>query len=211
MLSVQIGADKGEAVSHAMGWLEFVAAMTKSLAWPLVVALVFVLFRREIKERIRDILKLSLPGVAAEFDKKADEVKSSLVVAQIDHNSYIDTSYVSDLFDIKVTRDQEIKSFENVGRIVAAWSQIENVVKVRLEHAGVEISKLGTSMQFLVAAKAHNFITPDQFNSLRGLLTMRNLAAHGRADDITENRVTEYLILANAILTVLEMTAPGQQ
>lgn len=190
-----------------MGWLEFIASMTKSLAWPLVVILIFILFRKEIKERIRDILKLSLPGVAAEFDKKADEVKSSLVNASSPLGGVLVAAPEAIAFEIRESQDEEIESFANVGRIVSAWSKIENIVKRRLQAVNVDVTRLGPS-QLLLAAKTQNLITRDQFDSLRGLLAMRNLAAHGRADEITNNRVSEFLVLANAIMTLLDITPP---
>ncbi len=205
MIAMEIGKASDQAAAHTMNGLEFIAQMTQSLAWPLVVVILLVMFREQLRSRVADLSKISFPGGAAEFDKQASEVKSSLASAAADTSKSTIAPFVApDLTSVSSSADG---GFTHVGRIVATWSQIEDIVRKRLKDAGVHAGDL-RGIALLEEAKSTGLLTYDQFNSLRGLNAMRNLAAHGQAGDITEQRVTEFVVLANAMETVLSMTAP---
>ncbi len=208
MFSLDIGKASEQAAPHAMGALEFIAEMTKSLAWPLAAVIIVLLFHKQLQERIGDLSKFSFPGGGVEFDKQADEVKSSVANASAAAGAIGTIVARAPTATATVIPDAEFEVKDrNVGRIITTWSQIEEIVRKRLKNAGVPVGHIG-GIQLLTEAKAAGLLTEDQFNSLRGLNAMRNLAAHGQAGDVTEQRVTEFVVLANAIETVLSMTAP---
>ena len=89
--------------------------------------------------------------------------------------------------------------------IVDSWSELERLVRDRLVRRGVSgISAFGTA-RLLDLALERGVITKVQHRSLRGLNAMRNLAVHG-GRDIETNRADEFLALADAMKTVLEIT-----
>jgi hypothetical protein len=49
-------------------------------------------------------------------------------------------------------------------------------------------------------------ITPETENAIEGVTVLRNLAAHGRADEVTSERAKDYLSLVDAILYSLRPT-----
>ncbi len=215
MIALEIGKASDQAVVHTMNGLEFIAEMTKNLAWPLVVLILLVMFKDQFRSRIADLSKISFPGGAAEFDLQASEVKSSLAnaataagaIGAVPDIPKADDSVSLATPELAFAATSNVGGFTNVGRIIATWSQIEDIVRRRLKDARVHASDL-RGIALLEEAKSAGLLTDDQFNSLRGLNAMRNLAAHGQAGDVTDQRVTEFVVLANAIETVLSMTAP---
>jgi hypothetical protein len=101
--------------------------------------------------------------------------------------------------------DEKEHVSRNTARIVTAWQDLEEAVRRRLTRAGVDASSLGASA-LLQTAREHNLITDAQRRSLSGLDALRNLAVHGRESDIDDGRTQEFLALANAMKTVLDIT-----
>ncbi|MGN6425035.1 MAG: hypothetical protein ACTHLA_17185 [Asticcacaulis sp.] len=180
-----------------MGWLEFIATIVKALAWPIAAVVGFVLFRKSILTLLSSISKISHGETAINFDRQGKEVGASIVADQ----STLPLPQLEAVASITT---------ENIGKIVKTWSELEGIVRQRLITKGVDRAESLSGKPVIVAARHHNLITSDQANSLMGLLTMRNLAVHGREDEISDARTNEFLVLADAIKTVLEMTA-GQQ
>ncbi|MGE0829814.1 MAG: hypothetical protein AB7O04_10740 [Hyphomonadaceae bacterium] len=171
-----------------MSTLEFIASMVASLAWPITLCTFLLVFQKPILGAFhgRAISKISLGDTTLEFDSKAKEV-ASLVTA-----TGADSEKVSEIAPA------------TVAKITYAWRELEAIVRRRLNAKGVRANDLGIAAA-IDAAEAHAVLTTDQANSLRGLLTMRNLALHSRAGEITEERATDFIVLASAIKTVLEI------
>jgi len=177
-----------------MGLLEFIATMVKAVAWPFAAVVGFFLFRKPILILLGSISKISHGDTAINFDRQGKEVGASIVADQP---------------SLPLPQLEAVTSIttENIGKIAKAWSDLENIVRQRLIAKGVERAESLSGKSVIVAARHHNLITSDQANSLMGLYTMRNLAVHGRDDEISDARTNEFLVLADAIKTVLEMTS----
>jgi len=180
-----------------MGWLQFIATLVQALAWPIAAVIGFILFRKPILTLLSSISKISHGDTAINFDRQGKEVGASIVADQ----SALPLPQLEAVASITT---------ENIGKIAKTWSELESIVRQRLVAKGVERAESLSGKPVIVAARHHNLITSDQANSLMGLYTMRNLAVHGRDDEISNARTNEFLVLADAIKTVLEMTA-GQQ
>ncbi len=128
-----------------------------------------------------------MAGSSVEFDWQAKEVASLVSVTGAD------SKQVSQLAP------------KNVAQITAAWKELEELVRRRLEAKGIRPDMLDGEAAVDVASK-RGLLTNDQANSLRGLMTMRNLAVHSRQGEITDARVTDFVVLASAMKTVLQMT-----
>lgn len=195
-----------------MSTLEFIAAMTKELAYPVVIVIAIAVFHAPLARLIDRLRKVSHGDTAAEFDEAAVDVKELLVKIggpiQVHAEQSAQSSNWFNFFQPeRAVSDAEIEPtiHKNIGKVIIAWNALENMVKARLEAANVSTKNLHGE-RLLTEARLKQILTTDQFNSLRGLYVMRNLAAHGRADDITEERVTEFILLANAMGVVLDMT-----
>lgn len=181
----------------SMDALQFIAAMTKALAWPLVALVAIILFRNVIGSRIGSILKISHGKTAVEFDHAAKQVEAVIAAEKLPATA-------------RPLLDDRGGQITNIGRIVAAWSQLEEIVRRRLLASGESVERMpGVAM--LRLAQERGVITLEQLKALLGLNAMRNLAAHGRAGEIDEGRVEEFLTLADAMSTVLAIADQGRK
>ena len=57
--------------------------------------------------------------------------------------------------------------------------------------------------QLLRLALDHGVITPEAAKAVEGITVMRNLTAHGRANEVTVERARDYLALVDAVLYTL--------
>lgn len=95
---------------------------------------------------------------------------------------------------------------EHTAQIVQAWEGLERLVRTKLSRMGEpDTANLGATALLTMAHKA-GVLTDAQQRSLRGLNTMRNLAVHGRDPDVDSERMKDFLLLAEAMKVVLEIT-----
>ena len=100
--------------------------------------------------------------------------------------------------------EQRAHLTEPTGAIVVGWNELEAMIRRRLQSKGIDASNLG-SARLLDVALQRGAITDVQHRSLRGLNVMRNLAVHGERE-VDASRAGEFLVLADAMKTVLEIT-----
>jgi hypothetical protein len=175
-----------------MSVLEFIASIVRSVAWPSVIVVAVILFHRPIAERIKSILKISHKDTEVSFDHEAKEVEATLASVKLPTNT-------------RLTREVKAHASTNVGRIASEWAKIEEKVRHRLIGAGVDASSL-TGAAVLHAAHERSLISGDQLRALLGLNVMRNLAVHRPEGEIDERRTREFMDLAEAINTILDIS-----
>lgn len=185
-----------------MGWAQFVASIVKSTAWPTVVVVTIVLFRHPIKELITSIseLKIGKDGVTGKWDRAAAEVWEGLRKVSAEPN----LAEREKLTFVSPTHAAEVQS-PNGTKIVAAWAQLERALRKKLEKIGEAGIETGAAT-LVEEAVRRGVITDIQAKSLRGLYALRNLATHGGDGDVSDARLNEYLAMADAMKTVLEIT-----
>jgi hypothetical protein len=72
----------------------------------------------------------------------------------------------------------------------------ELIAQVDSEQTGQNV---GTA-RLTRTALANGLITPETARAIEGITVMRNLAAHGRANEVTPERARDYLALVDAVL-----------
>ncbi|MBI3439206.1 MAG: hypothetical protein HY054_11270, partial [Proteobacteria bacterium] len=98
---------------------------------------------------------------------------------------------------------------ERVGRVVEAWKRVEGALRQRVEEKTGEAPK--RSSDALRLAVQHELLTADQIQSLNGLRIMRNLAVHGPPTEFSEKHATQFVVLADALVTLLNFRKLGNQ
>ena len=66
-----------------MTYLQFVASMTGSMAWPIFVLAVAISFRKHIAKLIVSVSKISHGETEVLFDQKAKEVQAAMAVSDL--------------------------------------------------------------------------------------------------------------------------------
>jgi hypothetical protein len=172
--------------------LAFVAAMTGSLAWPIVVTVALILFRHSIRALVEKIGSLRIGNWGADFDNRGAEAAATGVpiAARAAHPVPAD----SEMLEL-ANQSPRLAIIESATRLEAA---LRNLADKSLER--VENRPPG---QLIRELEKNGTIDRNTANSLQGLFVMRNLAVHGPESELTTQRAVDFISLANAILFVL--------
>jgi hypothetical protein len=84
--------------------------------------------------------------------------------------------------------------------VLEGYIRLERELRTLLHSAGDSKASEGLSGMALARALAEKgLVTPETVNALDGLTVLRNLVAHGRTDEVTEERARDYLALVDAL------------
>lgn len=170
-----------------MNDLEFIAALVRALAWPVLLLVAALLVRAPLLSLLNSISKVSHGDTAVEFDRAKKEVGASLVAeASID----------------PAALPEGARASQTVGEIVVAWSEVETMLRERLKSKGVPGDRFPPNI-LAVVARDQGIITPELFKSIQGLRELRNLAIHGRPSEISQTRANEFVALSSAVKTAI--------
>jgi hypothetical protein len=177
--------------------LEFISSLVESLTWPAALVVIAILFRAEIRRLlIRQLRRLRAGPVEFEFDRLLSQVEVELdqpdvPVASSDaaRGRPIDSTLA------------ELAVASPSSAVMEAHAAVEQALRdfVASVAPDEKIDRLGVAG---LARKALELglITPETANAIQGITVLRNLAAHGRAREVTADRALDYLALTDAVL-----------
>jgi hypothetical protein len=178
-----------------MNWLGFIAAVIQAVAWPLVVVIVALVFRAELRGLLRGPLqRLKVGPLEAEWNR---------VLAALD----------TEIGSPTPTRSQPDKGFAELQGLAekdpdrAVFEAHERIVKRLQEMTGQEIGEpplAATAASLARVAADRGRIAPATLRAIEGITLLRNLAAHGGPGSVTPERAAEYVAYAEMILWVLD-------
>ncbi len=88
--------------------------------------------------------------------------------------------------------------------VMEAYSRVESQLRLQLEAAGAPIGDLRIGAAGLARLAAREgLITEETARAVEGISVLRNLAAHGRAGEVTEERAMDYLALVDGVFFAL--------
>lgn len=173
-----------------MTWMQFVAALVQSLAWPIVVVIAIFAFKRPMVSLLAKIKQLTWGDkTVALYDDKAVEVEARVEVAKV-------TS--------EPTKPAPLATSTYVGKIVLIWSAIIDGLNAKIRES-VGHFNYRNDAEILRTAYIHGLLTDEQNSALEGLRAMRNLAVHSPDKKIDEKRYTEFFVMADAMATILKL------
>jgi hypothetical protein len=176
--------------------LQFVASLVNSLAWPLAVVVIALVFRVQIRRLMTGQLRRLRAGpVEMEFDRLLSEVGVELATPKTTAppNSDGGSPLIDEFADVAL-----VSPLAAVldGHAAVEQALRELIAKVDPGQAG---RKVGTA-RLTSTALAKGLITPETAKAIEGITVMRNLAAHGQANEVTSERARGYLALVDAVL-----------
>jgi hypothetical protein len=84
--------------------------------------------------------------------------------------------------------------------VFSGYVRLERALHELLQAAGHAPDDRRSSKELAHQAVSLGLITPETLNAFEGLTVLRNLVAHGRTDEVTEDRARDYLSLVDALL-----------
>ncbi len=190
-------------------WQEFIASLTGSLAWPAAVLAMAWMFRSSLGRLLSGEIKrwkAGPAGVEVEYWEKAiAEARQEL--AQDRASAPAEAAEEgSREFRHEMT---ELAAISPRSAVMESFRRVELQLRSMLELAGLEEVRPTGARMMAETALQHGFITAATVDAIRGMSTLRNLAAHGHDDsEIDQARALEFIDLAEAVLFALEHSSP---
>jgi hypothetical protein len=185
-----------------MSALEFVAAMTKALAWPTAAVVVAVLFRTQLRALLSAPARRVKAGpLEIEWDRTVAEAQVELDQPGLTTASLPPAGPVS-------AELGEVAERSPTAAVMEAHATIERELRQLLIDSGVPDNELRVGATGLARIGVdRGVVTKETLNAVEGISVLRNLAAHGRAGDVSTDRAGDYLALADAVLYAIRNKA----
>lgn len=193
---------------------EFIASLASSLAWPCAVVVVALMLRAELKDLMQrplsnlavGPLKLEWPE-AAEWTREAVEgiPNEDVSIQEVPHPDLPEapeeefTAALRPLVDLAPAE-----------AIKAAYAMLGRELRSRLIALGqpAELTSKFDTRDLAIYARNYKLISAKTLEAIKGLDTLRNLAAHGDGTRTTPAEASEFVDLVEALLFALATQNP---
>ena len=170
-----------------MTWLEFIASLVSSLAWPAIIVFAVSLFKKPLSAligRIRSIERGEDGNVKFSFEEILAEIPISKDDIVIDENSNI----------------KRLAAVSPKAAVLEAWIEIEKAAKEKMASLPIE----GKDRQWLKRDPISfftykNIFPPSVESDLQRLRFLRNQIVHANDQAISEDDALRYVEVAEAI------------
>ena len=165
-----------------MDVLAFVASIVGSLAWPLAVVLLVILFRTQIRSWMA---RPPRHVKAGPFEIEWDQLVEAATVK------------------VAESRARDATGVTPEARVLAAFGEVEGAFREAVADAGWQDADRRPLRTLLDQAQSDGLVSAETVEAIHGLIGLRNLAAHGGAA-LTEERVDDFRILADAVIYAIQ-------
>lgn len=165
-----------------MNWLQFFASVIGSMAWPIAVVVLGIMFREQVKTLLGKVKSLKAAGLEAAFaeDTKrvAEEVQAKLL-----------TPTEMNPLDSPMGKKFVPRSDERPSAIILdSWLELEHAVGNMINELAIETKRPANIKNCLEALK--DYVTTDTRIFIDELRRLRNQVAHNR--DLEPDQGTAY-------------------
>jgi hypothetical protein len=173
-----------------MGWLEFIARIVESLAWPAALIILLLLLREHLLRIPSYIRKAKYKDFEITFGDSIDIVESDADIAGIEVPKDLPNEY-NELLQNNKNRLHVV--------VIEAWAMIERelVQKVRKSKEGNKKLSVKAMGKIL---RERNFLSEEEVELLNSFLQTRHRAVHEEIDELKEEDVVDFLRVAAALL-----------
>lgn len=174
--------------------------MADALAWPAAAVAVALVFRSQIRSLFnREKGGVSVGPFSVTWDGWERAVRADLAAEDVDAPPST-PSPTNGLVD----ELGPILEISPGAAIVEAFGRVEYSLQ---ELIGDQAPPSAVLSNRIRAAQNLGLITDETARAIDGLRVMRNLAAHGRTDELTRDRAVDYLVLTDAVLYAMRTKA----
>jgi len=169
---------------------EFIA----SVAWPVVILAIAVMFRKPI---VAALASATGRLKAGPFEMAWEQAISTLE-REVDQSPALSEYEVDDSASNK---SRELVDVSPAAAIVEAYGRVEVALRNLLKMNDVQGNENAWSVRTLAGlARQHDLITGETEHAIDGLRVLRNLAAHGKGNDLSSQRAQEFVALADGVV-----------
>jgi hypothetical protein len=205
-----------------VSWLEFISSMTGALAWPLIIVIVLLSFRKAITKLLPDLrrLKAGPTGLEMEWERKLEEVRQELKASEaieslspedarprMEAPSATDPSETVSASRRFLGEIEELAKVSPSAAVLEAYRRLEAVLRraVRERHPDLSDRDLVTT-RLIRTAIGNGLIREQEYSALQDLRIMRNSLAHGaETPTIDYSQAMEYATLVEQLIIYIEL------
>lgn len=189
-----------------MDWKEFVSSLIGALAWPATILLVILIFRSSISKLLSGQVKrwkAGPGGIEFEYWERAISDAREHLLRGRDRTTL--RPEVAIQFEAEM---QKLAEVSPETAVLESYGRIEAALRTRLQ---TQDSDLQSTLQLARTAAERGLINAETLNAIEGLTVLRNLAAHGRAGELTPQRALEFAALSEAVLFAMRQVPKADQ
>ncbi|WP_139182873.1 hypothetical protein [Actinopolyspora xinjiangensis] len=182
-----------------MSWLQFIADLVGVLAWPVLVSVGLVIFRKPITALAqgmaagRSLKRVKAGPIEAEWEQQLDQTEQAMVGAAQLQNERPDSDTAEDPHTEELLA---LASKSPTGALLKAFQLLEIELSRVAEESGVlKDSKRRSTPQLSRLLHADGRIDDETMTSVRSVSEVRNQVVHEDAD-ITPARAAQYVLVA---------------
>ncbi len=205
-LSLRLRCSEG---GRPVSWMEFLASLVNSLAWPATLLVVAVLLRRPFARTLRTAvlrrLKAGPGGVELEWDRALEEAQTELAVEQLPAEAAASVESIGETENDFLDEMRQLARISPEAAVMESYRRVEQELRPLLEARVPPPSqrRRWSSLRALARqAVKSNALSPREVAVLNDLSALRNAAAHQRVE-LDEGRALAYADLAWDVLTTL--------
>lgn len=178
-----------------MSWLEFIARMTGSLAWPVATAVGVFVLRQPLGRLLTSLplKRLKAGPFEVEIDRSLAEAETALQAGGVMTPPPQTESSVRVELATEASRAPAVAVLE-------AHDAIERELRDLVGGHNLASPERGGAVRLARLAAQHGLLSEESVRAVEAITVLRNLVAHGGARKITSEQAEEYLALADAVL-----------
>lgn len=197
-----------------MDWLTFISKVVDSVAWPIAVVSILVVFKSPFSKVFLGLTNLKYKDLSMDFKRNLIELeeatKDDSEPEEVSDLSEQDIPEANNLRLKARSKQEEIEQVAIISpqaAIPLAWSMVEDsLLKAVMSLAiSADYPPRNSPLKNIELLRKHAPIDDETFNALNKMRMMRNEAAHGKYDNgsISTNEALEYASLARKMVARL--------
>ncbi len=187
--------------------LDFFASIIDSLAWPIVILIIILIFRAHLISALKNLKSVKYGDAEATFER---ELAEATFTAQALETPEIETAKEN---TARINELIEMASTSPTGAIIEAWKDIEKAARDVVEKSGLPLASTPSRPYFNLQnfLSDHNLLPKAEIDTFRELRMIRNRAAHSNDFDISSDIARRYINLADRLIDAIKTSGIKQQ
>lgn len=187
-----------------MDWMEFVSSLVGSLAWPTLLLIVFLIFKRPLTDFIDNIKEAKWGDGTVTIDRKLDKAEQTgRQVMEATFAGGRPAVYGNVVPEWDEDRFAKLMKVAPGAAVVEAWGQIEGAMReLGVKHQVPNAVLAKSANDIAKELMSRGVIQLELFKWLLAMRQIRNAAAHNK--EVTETDAYRFLELAEKVRQVLK-------
>lgn len=187
-----------------MDWLTFITKLVEALAWPIVVLVLGLMFRRKLLEIIPTLRKLKAGPVEAEFELAAKQALANAEETKIQGLAEASVPVIRTETDSEqvIAKLREARG-DPAGAILEGWAKLDGELFRLGLQVGAVVDPLENTGKVYNAVMSSGGLPAQTMSLVRELRDLRNQVAHVRVKPTAEAAQDYLLAVDRAVELIL--------